>query len=70
MFRNRFRDHDSQPRPNGGEQVPGPLAPPRQILPTATLENIYQAAAARAVRDHKLDRLFNPDYYGDEGSGI
>jgi hypothetical protein len=39
-------------------------------LPLATLESIYQTAAARARSDHELDRLFNPDYYGDRGSGI
>jgi hypothetical protein len=45
-------------------------APAAQFLPVASLAEIYQAAAARARYDHELDRLFNPDYYGDQGSGI
>lgn len=43
---------------------------PQQVLPVATLNELYQAAAARALRDYELDKLFNPDYYGDHGSGI
>ena len=45
-------------------------APRQQILPLVSAQAIYQAAAERAYRDHQLDRLFNADYYGDNGSGI
>jgi hypothetical protein len=34
-----------------------------------TLQDIYQMAAAKARQDYELDKLFNPEYYGD-GSGI
>jgi hypothetical protein len=42
----------------------------QQVVPIATLNDLYQAAATRALRDFELDKLFNPDYYGDHGSGI
>jgi hypothetical protein len=29
------------------------------------LAEIYQAAVARAVEDHELDKLFNAEFYGD-----
>jgi hypothetical protein len=39
-------------------------------LPLVTLQELYQAAAERAYRDHELDKLFNIDYYSDRGAGI
>ena len=30
---------------------------------TVPIADIYQAARKRAVEDHELDKLFNPDYY-------
>lgn len=39
------------------------------ILPLVKTQDIYQMAAAKAQYDYELDKLFNPDYYGD-GSGI
>ena len=27
------------------------------------MADIYQAAKNRAIEDHELDKLFNPDYY-------
>jgi hypothetical protein len=40
-----------------------------QLLPVISTHDIYQMAAAKARYDYELDKLFNPDYYGD-GSGI
>jgi hypothetical protein len=34
------------------------------------VNEIYRAAYEQALRDHQLDVLFNPDYYGGHGSGI
>jgi len=31
--------------------------------PLVPIKDIYQAARNRAVDDHELDKLFNPDYY-------
>jgi hypothetical protein len=33
--------------------------------PSVQINDIYQAAKNRAVEDHELDKLFNPDFYGD-----
>jgi hypothetical protein len=38
--------------------------PPRAV-PGVQLNDIYQAAKNRAVEDHELDKLFNPEFYGD-----
>ncbi|HEY4235371.1 MAG TPA: hypothetical protein VGM76_18210 [Lacipirellulaceae bacterium] len=48
----------------------GATAPPPQFGPFLAANQIYQAAYEQALRDHQLDLLFNPDYYGDHGSGI
>jgi hypothetical protein len=35
-----------------------------QAMPMAVqLADIYQAAVTRAIEDHELDKLFNPDFY-------
>lgn len=36
------------------------LAPPPSAVQRL---DIYQAAKNRAIEDHELDKLFNPDYY-------
>ena len=41
-----------------------------QLLPIVSVQDIYQMAAAKAQYDYELDKLFNPEYYGDHGSGI
>lgn len=41
-----------------------------QLLPVVNTQDIYQMAAAKARYDYELDKLFNPEYYGDHGSGI
>jgi hypothetical protein len=41
-----------------------------QLLPMISTQDIYQMAAAKARYDYELDKLFNPEYYGDHGSGI
>lgn len=47
--------------------VPATVAAP--LLPIVKTQDIYQMAAAKARYDFELDKLFNPDYYGD-GAGI
>jgi hypothetical protein len=37
----------------------------RASTPSVQMADIYQAAKNRAVEDHELDKLFNPDFYGD-----
>jgi hypothetical protein len=75
MLENRFGElfEESQvPPPSEYERLPGAptvfVAPPSG--PFASMNAIYQAAYERALRDHQLDVLFNPDFYGDHGSGI
>jgi hypothetical protein len=70
MFDNRISDQFPQFLPPGADRSAAAPAPPASILPVVSIESIYQSAAARAARDHELDRLFNPDFYGDSGSGI
>ena len=53
-----------------GHGLESHVASSAQLFPTMTLEEIYQAAFTRARNDCELDRLFNPEYYGDHGSGI
>ena len=36
-----------------------------QILPSAAINDIYQAAKNRAVEEHEIDKLFNAEFYGD-----
>jgi hypothetical protein len=47
--------------PSTGETPP---AAPRPV-PGVQLNDIYQAAKKRAVEEHELDKLFNPEFYGD-----
>ena len=73
MFENRISElfAMSSPEPvrsNAMPVNPG-LAMAAQLLPVITTQDIYQMAAAKAQYDYELDKLFNPDYYGD-GSGI
>ncbi|HEX2474564.1 MAG TPA: hypothetical protein VHK01_07460 [Lacipirellulaceae bacterium] len=70
MFTNRITELFPLNPPPGqaGNAEHSPQA--QHVLPIATLGALYQAAAARALRDYELDKLFNPDYYGDHGSGI
>jgi hypothetical protein len=74
MFQNRISElfamsPAEQPmRTNANAVHPG-MAMAVQLLPMVTLQDIYQMAAAKARQDYELDKLFNPEYYGD-GSGI
>jgi hypothetical protein len=70
MPTNRISDEFPQNLPPSADPAAAAPWPQALILPLVSLENIYQSAAVRAARDHELDRLFNPDYYGDQGSGI
>jgi hypothetical protein len=54
--------------PNIAAANPG-AAMAANLLQLVSAADIYQMAAARARYDHELDKLFNPEYYGD-GSGI
>jgi len=55
----------SMPSNTGRPQTP-PAAPQQSPLPTVVnAGDIYQAARALAVRDHELDVLFNPEFYGE-----
>ena len=69
MFENRISAQFQFPG-SPRDEFTNASAQPQQILPLVSLDNIYQTAAARARRDYELDRLFNPGYYGDHGSGI
>lgn len=74
MFQNRISElfamfpADQPVRANANAINPG-MAMAAQLLPLVTLQDIFQMAAAKAQQDYELDKLFNPDYYGD-GSGI
>ena len=43
------------------------LAPPRNAAPVTPMAvqimDIYKAAVSRAIEDHELDKLFNPEFY-------
>jgi len=45
------------PAVGDGQQSAARMMPPVQIA------DIYQAAKNRAVEDHELDKLFNPEFY-------
>jgi hypothetical protein len=75
MFQNRIREYDMV----WGDQHQGPTNRPvpvpihvallRSVQATAprpmqiSVADIYQAATNRAIQDHELDKLFNPDFY-------
>jgi hypothetical protein len=68
MFENRISNFAPAP---GAYFVFPPAVPPR-ITPAAALTpapvpiaDIYQAAKNRAIEDYELDKLFNPEFYGD-----
>lgn len=35
------------------------------VAPAVRITDIYQAAQQRAIEDLALDKLFNPEFYGD-----
>jgi hypothetical protein len=67
MFQNRITGFV----PNfGGPSFPNPAMPAAQsersaasALVSVQMIDIYQAARNRAIEDHELDKLFNPDFY-------
>lgn len=77
MYENRIRGHfQFAAAPNLQvnvvtipPSVPVAITPAQHLLPMVSAQDIYQMAAAKAQHDYELDKLFNPDYYGD-GSGI
>jgi hypothetical protein len=70
MLENKFGElFEESQVPPAPDVADAPPAPP-QIGPFLATNQIYQAAYEQALRDHQLDKLFNPDYYGDNGSGI
>ena len=44
-------------------QMPRVVQAPPQLLAPVSMAEIFQAAVNRAMQDHELDRLFNPDHY-------
>ena len=70
MFQNRMLGFI----PNMGAPTfhPGVMPAIREGQPAATsansvnLADIYQAAKTRAVEEHELDKLFNPDFFNYE----
>ncbi len=38
--------------------------PTARVVPAVQIADIYQAAKNRAIEDHELDKLFNPEFYG------
>jgi len=73
MFENRISGYDM----GLGDQQQGPsrqglpihmallrsMTAPAPRPAQVSVADIYQAAASRAIQDHELDKLFNPDYY-------
>jgi hypothetical protein len=39
--------------------------PSSRVIPPVAINEIYQAAKNRAVEEHELDKLFNPEFYGE-----
>jgi hypothetical protein len=70
MFQNRITDLFRLTNSPGMPTNPTAVATTSQWMPVVGLADIYQAAASRARNEHELDKLFNPEYYGDHGSGI
>jgi hypothetical protein len=76
MLENKFGElfEESQVPPPPPEPREVPVVPPSFAPlpngPFASINQIYRAAYEQALRDHQLDVLFNPDCYGDHGSGI
>lgn len=52
-----------------GQPLPVPMGLPRGVQASSprpvqvSIADIYQAAINRAIQDHELDKLFNPDFY-------
>ena len=67
MFQNRINGFT--PNLGGPTFTPGvfPPAPEREVAsrsPMAVqIADIYQAAVQRAVEEHEIDKLFNPEFY-------
>jgi hypothetical protein len=74
MFENRiselFSFASAQNVPTNATASTPAAAIAMQLLPMVSTQDIYQMAAAKARYDYELDKLFNPEYYGDHGSGI
>jgi hypothetical protein len=67
-----FDTPDEQPREEstrGGDSFPPiargvpPQRAPGQLPHVVQFFDLYEAARARAIADHQLDKLFNPEYY-------
>ncbi len=56
----------------GGSFMPGVFPTVRESEPApqaptgVQIVAIYQAAMQRAIEDHEMDKLFNPNFYGYE----
>jgi hypothetical protein len=70
MLENKFGElFEESQVPPAPEVAEAPPASP-QFGPFVSINQIYQAAYEQALRDHQLNKLFNPDSSGDHGSGI
>lgn len=67
MSSNRISEFgEPLPKPQPSACIPPPCSsspPVLQVLQPLSLAGLYAAAYEKAVRDHELDKLFNPDYY-------
>ena len=73
MFENRISGFDmglgDQQDGPAGRQMSNPFSLLRSMQASAprpqqvSIADIYQAAANRAIQDHELDKLFNPEFY-------
>jgi hypothetical protein len=64
MAENRINGLLPQALPGApGVGLPHQASPPTVVVPAHAL---YEAARNRAIHDHQLDRLFNPDYYAGQ----
>lgn len=68
MFTNRISEAFEMAAPTQPTPQHGPLPQPTPLADllalTAPTWSLYQAAAAQAVRDFELNKLFNPQHYG------
>ena len=68
MFQNRISgfvmSFDNQPdRQRGPCRCRVTIEHPASCSLPVQIADIYQAAMNRALQDHELDKLFNPDFY-------
>jgi hypothetical protein len=67
MFQNRISGFDMHLGDQQDRRFNLPSPYPEQasqwLLRPVQIADIYQAARQRAIEEHELDKLFNPDFY-------